>query len=419
MKVWLIKAAENALVQKNVRLGRVGILGKYLAEHGHDVTCWASTYKHGEKEYIFRENKKIHIANHLDLVMLHSPIAYKKNTSIKRAIYAKIISRQFRKLSEMEEKPDIICASWPLMSLAEEAVLYGKRHSVPVVVDARDMWPDIFTRTLPKPLVRCSSFLLWPLQRVAYRTFSQADAITGVTPTSLQWALNKAKRSKNDWDQYIFIGYDDTFTMTEDERLAQLKWWADRGVTEATFNVTFFGSMSRAIVDTVTAIEGIKQLVSKHPDIRLILCGDGDAQARNKELAKDIPQVVLPGWCDNAQIQSVLSISNVGLYCLRNLFDFRDTISNKFIGYAAAGLPILSELQGFSKQYMEKYNMGLTYQEDNPSSFTKAVEWLYMHPDQAEEMGRNAHKRFETDFSSEVVNRNFLTLFKQIVADFH
>ena len=44
----------------------------------------------------------------------------------------------------------MIYVSYPIIEYAASAVKYGIKNHVPVIVDIRDLWPDIFNHNLPK-----------------------------------------------------------------------------------------------------------------------------------------------------------------------------------------------------------------------------------------------------------------------------
>ena len=128
------------------------------------------------------------------------------------------------------------------------------------------------------------------------------------------------------------------------------------------------------------------------------------------------PEIVLPGWCNDLQLRTLLSIGNAGLYPFRNN-PFRDALSNKFVGYLAAGLPVLTSLQGLSKAYVEENGVGTAYQEGNAASFVSAVEEMISHPEQNVKMAKKARSCFERDFSLPVVNTQFETLIHDVLKE--
>ena len=51
-------------------------------------------------------------------------------------------------LENNKEIPDLIIASYPVLELCEAANKFGSKHSIPVIIDCRDFWPDIFIEIL-------------------------------------------------------------------------------------------------------------------------------------------------------------------------------------------------------------------------------------------------------------------------------
>lgn len=80
---------------KNARLGRSGLLAKYMSEYGHNVTWWRSSFDHHSKAYYCEEYRETQINPHEKLILLHSPTAYKHNTSPTRIIYSRNLGREY------------------------------------------------------------------------------------------------------------------------------------------------------------------------------------------------------------------------------------------------------------------------------------------------------------------------------------
>jgi hypothetical protein len=60
-----------------------------------------------------------------------------------------LIDCKFYKYAQEEVKPDIILSSLPILKLSLSAVEYGKKMNIPLVLDMRDMWPDVFLGYIP------------------------------------------------------------------------------------------------------------------------------------------------------------------------------------------------------------------------------------------------------------------------------
>ena len=393
---------------------RAGLLAEYLSINGWSVKWWAPSFNHGKKEERFSKSRKLKVNNHEMLIALHSDINYKKNTSIQRVLFYKCLAQKMRKAFSIEKAPDVIFCSWPALSFASEAIKYGKEKNIPVVLDVRDLWPDIFIRVFPNKMERLGEIMISPLESQASSLLRKATAITGVTPSALEWGLRKAKREKSPLDRVVYIGY-------KDEKLApetlekELQNWASMGITESTFNFTYFGTFSSSTLDMVTVIRAFNKLSKENLDVRLVLCGDGDAFNEFKQAAKGNTRIIFPGWCSNSQIQSILQISNVGLYPFRNLEDFKNAFGNKIIGYLAAGIPVITSLKGFPNLYLKKYDSGKNYVEGDPDSCYQTMKAFSDDIVLTKRMGENARKRFEKEFDMKVVNGQLDLLLSNII----
>jgi glycosyltransferase involved in cell wall biosynthesis len=168
-------------------------------------------------------------------------------------------------------------------------------------------------------------------------------------------------------------------------------------------------------MDLNTVISGFKKLVKKYYNMRLILCGEGDALETYKDEAKNCEHIVFPGWINKSKIKSLMDLSMVGLYPFHNLPDFINSITNKMVEYWSAGLPVLSTIVGYSREYIIKYNLGRIYSEGNVKSFFDNVEWVYNNSNQIKIMRKNARVRYLTDFKSEIVNQKIVELMNDVV----
>lgn len=416
LTVWLLREGEPLPVDEHPRLMRTGLLAEWLRKQGHEVIWWCSAFEHQSKNYRVRQTETVEIAPGEKLVMLYTGIRYRKNVSPLRLLYLHSLASGFLKLSRKEKKPDIIIACFPSISFAGAAVRYGQKHRVPVIVDVRDRWPDLFVNAFPNLLRPFARAALFPMDQKAKHIFRKADALTGVQSSILSWALLKAGRATGPLDRPIYVGFDDSLSYSPEETGEALSRWAGLGVTKDTWNVCFYSTLSASTIDYASVFEGAKVIARKHPEFRLVVCGSGDSKEALHAMSEGRPEIVLPGWCNDLQLRTLLSIGNAGLYPFRNN-PFRDALSNKFVGYLAAGLPVLTSLQGLSKAYVEENGVGTAYQEGNAASFVSAVEEMISHPEQNVKMAKKARSCFERDFSLPVVNTQFETLIHDVLKE--
>ncbi|MCI8674208.1 MAG: glycosyltransferase family 4 protein [Lachnospiraceae bacterium] len=413
INIWLIGEGEPLPVDGRERLMRLGMLAKYLSGQGHKVTWWSSTFIHGEKRYYCKSYKEIRINPKERLVLLHSPVAYKKNISLSRIVYHQKLATAFRKYSKRKTVPDLIFCAWPTSQFAREAVRYGKKNKVPVIIDIRDLWPDIFNRAFPDSLQWLAKIGLKPLQYAAAVTLRQATGITGMVPYATSWGCRYAGRAVGKQDATIYIG-NERPGLSKEEQEKNQSWWQDRGVSEETWNICYFGTLSIS-VDLKTVIDAVKILSQRYKDIRLVIGGEGDCKEELVQQAQGSKHIIFAGWLNGQQMNSLMGICRCGTYSYKNSEDFYNTFSNKGIQYLSGKLPILNSLGGFARTMLEENECGLTYKEGDIQDCARQIERLYTDSALCKRMAENAYELFEKKFESNVVNRQFEQYFYQIL----
>lgn len=415
MKVWLIKEGETLPLNESVRLERTGSLGSYLSAQGHSVVWWASSFNHRTKKYYFHEHTEVDISRNEKVILLHSKKAYQKNVSIARIKYHCALAREFSIYSEKNEKPDIILCSWPTPQFAKAAIRYGKKHHVPVLLDIRDLWPDIYVRAFPKAMEPMAKIMLLPLKIAMGNTIKKASGIVGKEPHALNWGCAYANRKKGPNDACIFIG-NERFSISEIDYANYSLWWERLGVNEQTWNICFFSTLSLTSIDLDTAIMAVLKLSETFPQIRLVIGGTGDAEAELKRIANNSPNVVFAGWLNKEQMNSLMKLSKAGLYSMRNTEDFTDSITNKAIQYMSAGLPLINSLTGLTRTLIEEHQIGLTYVEGDVNNCIEIIRSMIEFEEKRQQMGQHSLKVFEEMFESTKINRLFESHLK-FVAD--
>jgi tagatose-1,6-bisphosphate aldolase len=130
-----------------------------------------------------------------DLWLLHGP-RYHGNVSLRRILNHKSVANNFRRLAPTQPRPDVILCSWPLIELCVEAVRFGNAAGAPVVLDVRDMWPEAITDLAPGILRPAAKWFMSGAYRDAREAATRATAITGITNSIVDWAVQFADREQ-------------------------------------------------------------------------------------------------------------------------------------------------------------------------------------------------------------------------------
>ncbi|MDT8903866.1 glycosyltransferase family 4 protein [Anaeroselena agilis] len=407
MKIWIVTIGEPLPTDAGKqRLHRSGQVAKILSSRGHDVTWWTSSFDHALKRDRTLKDEVVTINDNLRIYMLYAP-GYRKNVSLARIINHIKIAKKFRKLSRNEDRPDIILTSLPSIALSAAATEFGRENSVPVVVDIRDLWPDIFLDLFPVYLKGMAKIALFPAFLLAEKACREATALSGCTAPFVEWGLKKARRALGQYDKEFFMGY--SSQVPNEQEIEQAKeYWREFGIEESRqeFIVCFFGNMGRYF-DFETVIRAARQCKSKGMSLRFVLCGSGEKLASYKELAKDCDNILFPGWVNSAKIWYLLRISSAGLAPYVNIDNFTLNLPNKPAEYFSASVPILTSLQGILSNLLAETETGFTYQDGDPTDLVDKLMDLYNNPGKRQIMAVNAGKLYNEQFNADVVYSNF------------
>jgi glycosyltransferase involved in cell wall biosynthesis len=339
----------------------------------------------------------------LEIHLLHAETIYQKNISLSRFRYSRQLGDAFREAAERETPPDAIYCSYPLIDFAYEAVTYGKRHNVPVIVDVRDLWPDIYYRAIPKSFVPLLRVALREAYRRASFIFKNASEITATVPNSLEWVKQKYHRACKS-SKVFYLGYQIKKYPEEDIENSIAKW-LERGITKDRFIVCFFGNIENSGIMEYDSIIKAAENVLEYQDIIFVICGRGAYLQTLEKRTEALNNVILPGYMDQIDIQTLMSISSIGLLPYRNTFDFRDTIPNKGIEYLAGELPVLTMLEGEYWRIIKENHCGLHYSSDEEL----AENIVKLHDDRSllRDMEKNARRLYEERFTAKKIYGEF------------
>jgi len=413
MRAWLIQIGEPLPIDGEVpRLLRTGILAQQLADRGHDVTWWCSTFNHWTKSHRYAVDTTVELSPAYRLRLLHSP-GYRRNVSLGRIVDHRILAARFRAAIERESPPDLILSSFPTVEMSEAAAVFGNTNNVPVIMDVRDLWPDAFLNLVPAPVKPLGKLLLSGLHRQAGRALARSDAIVGVSKSYLEWALNNAQRRRRQNDGVFPLGYERSSPPAQDLRQAEHRL-RDSGVDPERVVCWFIGTFGRTY-DLETVIEVARALHERH-DYRaqFVLSGDGGRLDECRELAAGLPNVVFTGWVNSTEIEWLMSVAGIGLAAY--VRDAPQSLPNKLFEYLAAGLPILSSLGREAAELLDSNGCGLTYEPGNPHSLLDQLVRLLDDPLLRKSMSSKAQETFEAKYSSRQVYQSFIELIERLGA---
>lgn len=400
MHAWLITVGEPLpLAGQSSRLHRTGRLADALLRHGHRVTWWTSTFDHFAKNPLGVDAGPLSVSPGLTLHLLHGT-PYRRNVSIRRLVNHWQMGRAFQRWAPRLARPDVILSSFPTIELCVEAVRYGQHARVPVLIDVRDLWPDIFWSALPGVPAWLMKAATYPLARAAVRALRGCDGIVATSEGYLRWALARAHREPGAWDQVIPLGYErpaPPSAVGEVARRPRL-----RGVNPKRRIAWFIGTFGRSYdLAAVVAAAQHFDTTGRH-DVQFVLSGAGEREQEWRALASGLPNVVFTGWLDRAEIAYMMATASIGVAAYAT--GAPQGLPNKLFEYMAAGLPVVSSLQGEARALLEDRDCGLTYSGGDVAGLVAALERLFNDSALHHRLSENARRAFEQHYSADLVD---------------
>ncbi|MFP4698675.1 MAG: glycosyltransferase family 4 protein [Eubacteriales bacterium] len=404
MKIWLVKAGEALPCDKpKDRLKRMGLLAEELERRDHHITWFNSTFNHSRKEQRCDVDKTINISENYQIQLIHSN-SY-KNVSLARIKHHVETAKKFKKLAYSIEKPDVIFCSMPTIELAEKAVEYGLEMNIPVIIDIRDLWPDIFAETLPSYAgILIKPYIFYCRKRLS-KLLSKAYAITGLTSEFLDWGLSYAKRSITENDKVFNMAYKSEIYKTENP----YEEWESLDIDD--FIICFFGHLGRQFnLDPV--IETARKL-QKESGIKFVICGNGESLPKLIKSAEDLDNIFFPGWINHKQIQTLLNIASVGIAPYKKSINFTMNVPNKFGEYLSAGLPVILGVDGAMHRFVKDNNCGYMYK--NSQQLVDIILKLKNNSEEKVTMSKNAKNLYSKEFNAVKVYGDLVNYLEDIV----
>lgn len=359
MRIWLATVGEPLpMDDENVRLHRNGQLAQWLADQGHDVVFFTGTMDHYGRRLRTKGSTIYEMASNYRIVTLQGRL-YHQTISYKRFMNHRDVAAAFRRFAGQFEQPDIILASYLIEELCRAVLDYAQPRNIPVVIDARDLWPDIFAELLPRPLRSLAPLAFYPLERAARRTFARASSLCGMSPSSAQWAQQKAGREPHEQDFWFPFSYPNI------ERLPPVEHEGIR--------LCFLGSLSHRsnlelLIDTVI------KLRERDIPVHLDLCGKGHGESALRQRAGSCPAISFHGWVGTGRLKQVMAASDLGVLPYDRP-DFHTSLPNKFVEYLAGGLAVLSCTDGEVRRLIHERGCGV-WAQPNIEAMASAIAAL-------------------------------------------
>jgi glycosyltransferase involved in cell wall biosynthesis len=156
--------------------------------------------------------------------------------------------------------------------------------------------------------------------------------------------------------------------------------------------------------------------IERFPDRRLLLAGnmESDALALRLAATEGWDCVDYRGFQSRSGVAQILSESAAGLAVFHPVQSYVESQPVKMFEYMAAGLPVIAaDFPGF-REIVEGNRCGICVPPRDPAAIAAAIEWVFDHPAEAQEMGRRGRSLVIDTFNWESQERSLLQLYERL-----
>lgn len=386
---------------------------RYLVKQGHEVTMVTAADSSAQRAKSLLNRWQVDGINVVEVRAGHSD--YMRGTTM--SYLARILSFfQFALASSWAvlrlPQPDIVFATSTPLTIGIPALLASKYHSVPMVFEVRDLWPEapIQLGALRNPIV--IALARW-LERTLYHNSVHVIALSpGMRDGVLAAGIPPECVS-------VIPNASDLELFSPDINGAEFR---ERLGVDDQFVCTYFGSMGEAN-DLIPVVETARLLEERgEKGIVFVLHGKGKRRAeleafcRHHHLTNVVFSDPIP---DKQAIARLAAASDACMTIYKNVPILYTCSPNKLFDTFAAGRPAIVNSPGWLKELVEEHEAGLYVRPDDAAHLADSVVFLRDHPEIVKIYGQNARRLAEEVFDRNKLAAQLLSILEERRRDLH
>ena len=340
-------------------------IAKKLVSKGHEVyVITTDTFLINEIPYKEEKGVKYFLIDGIEIRAKYNHYSNYMGTYQRVKSFLSFMNGAYEIGKKMRDVDILFSTSTPL-TIAIPTLRLSKKLKVPYVFEVRDLWPEA-----PRQMGVIKSRLMFNLlKRLEKKTYTRADHIIGLSPGMVEGIAEYVTEGKitmipnmSDIDLFQNIEFRDT----EKERIVK------KYNLEGKFILSHIGAMGEAngldyLIDAATILKERGET-----NIVIAIGGDGKVKPKLEKLcqARNLNNVIFYGYIPRKDIPDVTSLSHLTMTSFKNLPILETNSPNKFFDSLAAGKPIVVNSAGWTKNIVEKNEIGFYVNPQIPSELS-------------------------------------------------
>ena len=413
MNVWIVN--HYAIPPSMGGLVRHYYFSKYLQKKGHQVKIFTASKVHNTEINMITDKSlyKEKMMDQVEYTFVRSR-DYKGN-GIDRIINMIDFPFKIRKAMKTfykEQRPDVIYTSSPDLFVAFFALLFGRKHGIPVVVEIRDLWPESIVEynkmSKKNPVIQ----ILYQLEKWIYK---KADRIIFTMPGGKEYIRDRG------WDRIINLDkvyhLNNGVDIEEFEHNKMIYKLEDSDLNnQEVYKVIYVGSIRLAnhLGELIEAAQILKE--RGRDDILFLIYGEGtEKQKLQEECEKKQLNVKFKGKIEKKYIPYVLNCSDLNVINVKNTGLTKYGCSwNKLFEYIASEKPLLCNFPQGKYDLIIQNGLGVSRKFETREQYAEQIlQFVDMGQNECEKIMENSrrikmqydYKKFTEELIS-IIDRN-------------
>jgi len=372
-------------------------IARKLVKKGHKVTIITSSDQTNSPEEIIEG---------INVVYLKVP--YSNHMSFKRRLLS-FLSFGIRAIIAgiRIKECDLVFATSTPLTIAFPGITLSFLKRVPMVFEVRDLWPEV-----PIQMGVIKSKLLINILRWFERfTYKYSKHIVSLSPGMLKGVIDTGIEEKK-------VTMIPNFCNTEffkpgesdSSLLKKLNIINDPIISYA--GAISYANRVELIIDTA------EKLQKKGEKVRFVIAGDGKFKPELETIAKEkeLQNVLFLGKINKFEVLELYRKSLATLVLFKQLPVLTTNSPNKFFDAISTGKPVITNMDGWIGNIIEKYNIGFSIDPNDDNALMDAViKIVKMDKNKVKDMELNARKLAIEKFDSDKMVLQLENIFKKVL----
>ena len=382
-----------------------------FADEGFDVVIYASRPTRGlsDEEYAEYKHKKIEMMYDGKLCVHRFTMFREGKNPILRALRYSLNWIIQLGYGLVEKNVDCLYleSTPPIQGLLGAFINIFK--GTPFVYCLQDIFPDSLAGT---GLAKKGS-ILWKIGRVVENfTYKHADKIIVISEDFKKNIM--AKGVPEDKIEVIYNWVDQNAVVHVDR--SENKLIGKYNIDPTKFYIEYSGNIGLT-QNMDMLLDVMKELKTSHPEIGLILVGEGAYKKQVEEIVKrdNLTNVAMLPFQDYADISHVFSLGDVGIIISKPGVG-SNSVPSKTWSIMSASRPVLANFdENEVKTILSDNKCGIFTKAGDKTAFKEAIIKLYENRELCKEYGRNGREFIMKNLTREVGTKKYVDVIKSVV----